>query len=123
MGCTVDPAVEATVSRSPIFFLLGVEIVMPHSQGKVPGTDLCLGPQCPQCHSLYSDSLMAHRRAVVLPHTHQCLACVHKLTRGALHPKTLSRHIPLLLEEQAFMTRELPNDPCKDILGGSFNGR
>ena len=60
---------------------------------------------------------------MVLPHAHQCLACVHKLTRGALHPKTLSRHIPLHLEEQAFMTRELPNDPCKDILGGSFNVR
>lgn len=59
----------------------------------------------------------------MLPHAYQCSARVHRLTHGAIHLKALSRHVPLYFEEQRFMSRELPNDPCKDILGQSFKAR
>ena len=59
----------------------------------------------------------------MLPHAYQRLACVHRLTHGAIHLKALSRHIPLYFEEQPFMSRELPNEPCKDTLGQSFKAR
>ena len=92
VGCTADPAIEGYCEPEPHFLPLeggdyGTSFTGARCHVQIR-TWVPSCTQCPQCLSLYSDSLMVHRRAVRLPHAYQCLACVHKFTRGAVHPKT-----------------------------------
>ena len=92
VGCTADPAIEGYCEPEPHFLPLEGGDYGTSFTGARCQVQICTWvpscTQCPQCLSLYSDSLMVHRRAVMLPHAYQCLACVHKFTRGAIHPKT-----------------------------------